>query len=119
MQTSASHPYMWVPCRRDYPNSAQLQNHFRTEKAHEFTYCKICDINFETPTQRQNNWGDNPITHHYRILCDVQFDTKNAIREHSRMSLKHVDAYFKAFDQDFIFANNFREVYPVISYPPR
>ncbi len=51
-QGSTEHLHMCIPCRLDYPDPAQLQQHLTTDERHKGTYCETCNEDFESRFQR-------------------------------------------------------------------
>jgi hypothetical protein len=110
-QGSAEHPHMCIPCRLDYPDPAQLQQHLTTDERHKGTYCETCNEDFESRFQRVAHRRDNPEVHNICAPCDLGFNSHSEIQVHYKTSRYHIDTFCITCNQDFSSANSLREVW--------
>ncbi|RPD70226.1 hypothetical protein L226DRAFT_539078 [Lentinus tigrinus ALCF2SS1-7] len=89
-------------CRRDYPTSDLLTDHFIKSPNH--AYCELCDEHFDTFGMLYDH---RDAAHIYCRACDVVFRTRKGLARHREE--QHADRYCAQCERIFQNANNLRE----------
>lgn len=117
IKSSLKHPHLCIPCRLEVEGPTAhttLHEHFRTAEAHEQTYCKTCEINFDTPDARWEHMDLSKDLHPYTCIpCRSEWTgTSGAddLRRHFETAEVHRDTYCLNCQRSFSSANDLREV---------
>ncbi|KAL8725292.1 MAG: hypothetical protein Q9166_007441 [cf. Caloplaca sp. 2 TL-2023] len=88
--------YCWI-CEWDYQDSENLQAHSRTYHI----YCDKCERAFETENDRLKHWENS--THHGNSYCaDCKWDYKNADGFHEHVRSQHISHYCSSCNRTFV-----------------